>query len=192
MAVVTETVTTNAGGGGDTTTAAAEGSLTKRLGGAPRRCLGGGCAMTAMAAKTIGGRSRPSPIRRKTPENAGKRRKTPKNAGKRRKNAKTSRKTPRNAANIVNWGQVSAVTKYLGGHGPLSPLKTFFLVSSCPNISKKGYVTYLFMKRMPKFRHLLLKVERVPFTCHNFRTHQYDTKYLNHIEKADSLSFPTV
>ena len=39
---------------------------------------------------------------------------------------------------------------------------------------------------------LLLKVERVPFTRHNFRTHQYDTKYLNHIEKADSLSFPTV
>jgi hypothetical protein len=30
---------TTAGGGGDTTTAAAEGSLTKRLGGTPRRCL---------------------------------------------------------------------------------------------------------------------------------------------------------
>jgi len=33
MAVVTETVTTNAGGGGDTTTAAAEGSPTKQPGG---------------------------------------------------------------------------------------------------------------------------------------------------------------
>ena len=48
MAVVTETVTTNAGGGGDTTTAAAEGSLTKRPGGTPRRCLG----VTVTAAAT--------------------------------------------------------------------------------------------------------------------------------------------
>ena len=47
MAVVTETVTTNAGGGGDTITAAAEGSLMKRPGGMPRRCLGGDCTMTA-------------------------------------------------------------------------------------------------------------------------------------------------
>jgi len=35
MAVVTETVTTNAGGGENTTTVAAEGSLTKRPGGTP-------------------------------------------------------------------------------------------------------------------------------------------------------------
>jgi hypothetical protein len=39
-------VTTTAGSGGDTTTAAAEGSLTKRPGGTPRRCLGGNCTMT--------------------------------------------------------------------------------------------------------------------------------------------------
>ena len=39
---------------------------------------------------------------------------------------------------------------------------------------------------------LLLTIERVPFSRHNLRTHQYDTKYLNHIEKADSLSFPTI
>ena len=39
---------------------------------------------------------------------------------------------------------------------------------------------------------LLLKIVRVPFSRHNLRTHQYDTKYLNHIEKADSLNFPTM
>jgi len=37
-----------AGGGGDTTMAVAEGSLTKRPGGTPRRCLGGDCTMTAI------------------------------------------------------------------------------------------------------------------------------------------------
>ena len=39
---------------------------------------------------------------------------------------------------------------------------------------------------------LLLKVERVTFSRRNLTTHKNDTKYLNHIEKADSLSFPTV
>ncbi len=39
---------------------------------------------------------------------------------------------------------------------------------------------------------LLLKIERVLLSRHNLRTHHYDTKYLNHIEKAETLSFPTV
>ena len=50
MAVATETSTMTAGGGGDTTTASVEGSLTKRPGGTPRRCLGGDCTMTAAMA----------------------------------------------------------------------------------------------------------------------------------------------
>jgi len=39
MALATETAMMMAGGGGDMTTAAVEGSLTKRPGGTPRRCL---------------------------------------------------------------------------------------------------------------------------------------------------------
>ena len=85
-AKMTGTAKATAGGGGDTTTVVAEGSLTKRLGGTPHRCLGGSCAMTVIAATTMAG-ARSSPIRRKTPENTGKR-----------------GKTPENAANIVNWG----------------------------------------------------------------------------------------
>ena len=54
MAVVTETETTTAGGGDDTTTAAAEGSLTKRPGGMPRRCLGCGCMMMVIVVTNDG------------------------------------------------------------------------------------------------------------------------------------------
>ena len=52
MAVATETATMTAGGSGNMTTAAAEGSLTKRSGGTPLRCLGGNCTMTVIVATT--------------------------------------------------------------------------------------------------------------------------------------------
>ncbi len=50
MAVATEAATTTVGGDGDITMVVAEGSLTKRPGGTPRRCLGGGCTMTVIVA----------------------------------------------------------------------------------------------------------------------------------------------
>jgi hypothetical protein len=55
MAVATETAMLKAGGGGNTTTAAAEGSFTKRPGGTPHRCLGGGCMMTVIGDCDCGG-----------------------------------------------------------------------------------------------------------------------------------------
>jgi len=89
---------------------------------------------------------------RKTAQNGAKRRKTAQNGAKRRKTRKTAqngakrRKTAQNGArwrkigDILagpNWGGGKSLAPFLnqslskiGGHGPLSPLKILFLISS--------------------------------------------------------------
>jgi peptide subunit release factor 1 (eRF1) len=89
---------------------------------------------------------------RKTLQNATKDRKTPQNAVKCRKmpqnvltvvanlleNAEKRRKTPENASKRQKTSQNAAKYRKLAIslRGPLSPLKTFFLVSSSPRTSK--------------------------------------------------------